>query len=140
MQHLRRRAARGLAVAQDNGVPPLPRRAPGAERRPGSGPLARPVLSSSDLDRIRAALDMAGNREPAQADADVLPAPPASGPAGVTDEISAPPDTAGQPAPAQPEAARAVPAGAKLVPAQRPPTEHWLDHPDRETASPQGTQ
>src|SRR6266480_1925010 len=84
MQHLRRRAARGLAVAQDNGVPPLPRRAPGAERRPGSGPLARPVLSLSDLDRVRAALDMAGNREPAEADADVLPAPPASGPGGVT--------------------------------------------------------
>src|SRR2546423_9817361 len=110
MQHLRRRAARGLAVAQDNGVPPLPRRAPGAERRPGSGPLARPVLSSSDLDRIRAALDMAGNREPAQADADVLPAPPASGPAGGTDQITAPPDPARQPPPPHAPAPRAGPA------------------------------
>ena len=43
-------------------------------------------------------------------------------------------------APIADEAARAVPAGAKLVPAQRPPTEHWLDHRDRETASPQGRQ
>jgi hypothetical protein len=130
-------------VAQDNGVPPLPRRKPGAERRPGSGPLARPVLSSSDLDRIRAALDSAGNRGPAQADADVLPASAASGPGGVTDEISAPPDTADQPAPAaaaEPEAASAVPADANMVPAQRPPAEQWLDHRDEETASPQGKQ
>jgi hypothetical protein len=101
------------------------------------------VLSSSDLDRIRAALDMAGNREPAQADADVLPASAASGPGGVTDEISVPPDNVGQPAPAaaaQPEAASAVPADANMVAAQRPPAEHWLDHRDEETAGPQGKQ
>ena len=42
------------------------------------------MLSLSDLDRIRAALDGAGNTEAAQADADVLSAPPASGPVGAT--------------------------------------------------------
>ena len=31
-------------------------------------------------------------------------------------------------------------AGAKLVPTQRPPAEHWLAHRDGETASAQGTQ
>ena len=65
-------AARGVGVAEDNGGPPLPRRAPGTKRGPGTGPLARPVLSDSDLQRIRAALDSAH----AQA-----PAPPAERPA-----------------------------------------------------------
>ena len=126
-------------MAQDNGVPPLPRRVPSAERRPGSGPLARPALSATDLDRIRAALDQAENPEPAQADADLLPASPASGPGGVTDETSPPPDIAAQPGPAtasEPETAGAVPAGAALVPAQRPPAEQQPDHRDGETAGP----
>ena len=133
-------------MAQDNGVPPLPRRVPG-QRRPGGGPLARPALSESDLDRIRAALDKAEN-EPAQADMAVLSAPPASGPATVADEIGAPADTAAQPAAAtaaqpaaaEPEAAGAVPADSKLVPAQRPPAEQRPDHQDEETESPQGMQ
>ena len=41
---------------------------------------------------------------------------------------------------AQPEAASAVPADAKLVPTQRPPAEQWPDHRDGETTSPQGKQ
>ena len=105
--------------------------------------MARPALSASDLDRIRAALGQAENPEPAQADADVLPAPPVSGPGGVTDETSPPPDIAAQPAPAtaaEPETAGAVPAGAVLVPAQRPPAEQEPDHRDGETAGPQGKQ
>ena len=111
-------------MAQDNGVPPLPRRVPSAERRLGSGPLARPALSASDLDRIRAALGKADNRESAQADADLLPASPASGPGVATDETLAPPEVAARHATAAgPEAAGAVPADAKLVPAQRPPAE-----------------
>jgi len=46
-------------VAEDKGGPLLPRRVPGTKRRPGTGPLTRPVLSESDLQRIRAALDSA---------------------------------------------------------------------------------
>jgi hypothetical protein len=135
-------------VAQDNGVPPLPRRVPG-QRRPGGGPLARPALSESDLDRIRAALDKAEN-ESAQADAAVLSAPPASEPGGVADKISALPDLVGLPPPAadqsalataaEPEVASAVPADAKLVPVQRPPAEPQPDRRNEETASPQGKQ
>jgi hypothetical protein len=132
-------------VAQDNGVPPLPRRVPG-QRRPGGGPLARPALSESDLDRIRAALDKAEKGESAQADAAILSAPPASGPTTALDEVRAPAETAAlpaaataaQPAAAEPEAAGAVPADAKLVPIQRPPAEQRPDHQDEETASPQG--
>jgi hypothetical protein len=131
-------------VAQDNGVPPLPRRVPG-QRRPGGGPLARPALSESDLDRIRAALEKAEN-ESAQADAAILSAPPASGPTTAADEVGAPTETAAlpaaataaQPVAAEPEAAGAEPADAKLVPAQRPPAEQRPDHQDEETASPQG--
>jgi len=130
-------------VAQDNGVPPLPRRVPG-QRRPGGGPLARPALSESDLDRIRAALDKVEN-ESAQADATVLSAPLASEPTTAADEIGAPADTAAQavaataaqPAVAEPEAPGAVPADAKLVPVQRPPAEQRPDRQDEETASPQ---
>ena len=59
-------------MAEDTGGPHLPRRVPGTKRGPGTGPLARPVLSDSDLQRIRAALDSA------QAQA---PAPPAERPA-----------------------------------------------------------
>jgi hypothetical protein len=106
-------------------------------------------LSASDLDRIRAALGKTENRESAQADADLLPAPPA--PAEATDEILAPPEVAAQPAPAtaaqpapataaEPEAAGAVPADAKLVPAQRPPAEQQPDHRAGEAPSPQGKQ
>ena len=46
-------------MAEDKGGPLLPRRVPGTKRRPGTGPLTRPVLSESDLQRIRAALDSA---------------------------------------------------------------------------------
>jgi hypothetical protein len=132
-------------VAKDNGGAPLPRRVPGAKRRPGDGPLARPVLSASDLERIRAALDSAEDGASAQVDAApaVLPAPPASGPGGVTDEISTPPAIAAQPGTAraaQPEAASAVPADAKPVPAQPPPAGHRPDHRDEETAIPEGKQ
>ena len=133
-------------MAQDSGVPPLPRRVPG-QRRPGGGPLARPALSESDLDRIRAALDKTEN-ESAQADAAILSAPPVSGPTTAADEIGAPAETAAlpaaataaQPAAAEPEVAGAEPADAKLVPAQRPPAEQRPDHQDEETASPQGMQ
>ena len=46
-------------MAEDKGGPPLPRRVPGTERGPGAGPLTRPELSESDVQRIRAALDSA---------------------------------------------------------------------------------
>jgi hypothetical protein len=63
-------------VAEDNGGSPLPRRVPGTKRGPGTGPLARPALSDSDLKRIRTALDSE------QAQASVQPqAPPAEEPA-----------------------------------------------------------
>ena len=52
-------------MAEDTGGPPLPRRAPSAKRGPGTGPLTRPVLSDSDLQRIRAALDSAQGQAPA---------------------------------------------------------------------------
>ena len=51
-------------MAEDNGGSPLPRRVPGTKRGPGTGPLARPVLSDSDLQRIRAALDSAQAQAP----------------------------------------------------------------------------
>ena len=46
-------------MAEGKGGSPLPRRVPGTKRGPGTGPLTRPVLSDSDLQRIRAALDSA---------------------------------------------------------------------------------
>jgi hypothetical protein len=52
-------------VAEDKGGPLLPRRVPGTKRRPGTGPLTRPVLSESDLQRIRAALDSVQASSPA---------------------------------------------------------------------------
>ena len=52
-------------MAEDKGGPPLPRREPGTKRGPGTGPLTRPVLSDSDLQRIRAALDSAQAQAPA---------------------------------------------------------------------------
>lgn len=51
-------------MAEDSGASPLPRRVPGNKRGPGieqSGPLVRPMLSEQDLERIRAALDSAGD-------------------------------------------------------------------------------
>jgi len=60
----------GLAVAEDRGAAPLPRRAPGAGRGPAERPLKRPALSESDLQRMRAALDSA------HAEADAPPAKP----------------------------------------------------------------
>jgi hypothetical protein len=63
-------------VAEDTGGPHLPRRVPGTKRAPGTGPLARPVLSDSDLQRIRAALDSAQAQASAQA-------PPAERPASL---------------------------------------------------------
>jgi hypothetical protein len=62
-------------VAEDSGRPPLPRRVPGMKRGPGTGPLARPTLSESDLQRIRAALDSAQAQAQAPAPPDERPAP-----------------------------------------------------------------
>src|SRR5215471_10657989 len=70
----------GVGVAEDHGGLPLPRRVPGTKRGPGTGPLTRPVLSDSDMQRIRSALDSAHAEAPASGS-----------------EASAPPD--GQPAP-----------------------------------------
>src|SRR5262249_30042676 len=71
-------AARGVGVAEDKGGPPLPRRVPGTKRGAGTGPLARPVLSESDLQRIRTALDSAHAQEPA---------PPAERPAPLPQRV-----------------------------------------------------
>ena len=68
-------AARGVGVAEDKDGPPLPRRVPGAKRGAGTGPLTRPVLSQSDLQRIRAALDSAQTQAQAPAPAAERPAP-----------------------------------------------------------------
>jgi hypothetical protein len=65
-------------VAEDKGGPPLPRRVPGTKRGPGAGPLTRPVLSESDLQRIRAALDSAHVQ---------ASAPPAERPAPLTQRV-----------------------------------------------------
>src|SRR5690348_7977299 len=61
-----------MPVAEDSGAQPLPRRVPGGKRGPGigqTGPLMRPALSEGDLQRIRAALDAAGDEASPQADA-----------------------------------------------------------------------
>jgi hypothetical protein len=59
----------GLAVADDSRVPALPRRVPGDKRRPGTGPVARLVLSEADIQRIRDALDAVGGQASPQNDA-----------------------------------------------------------------------
>jgi hypothetical protein len=59
----------GLAVADDSRVPALPRRVPGDKRRPGTGPVARLVLSEADIQRIRDALDAVGEQASPQNDA-----------------------------------------------------------------------
>jgi hypothetical protein len=54
-------------VAEDNRVPPLPRRVPGRNRGPGAGPVLPPVvLSEPDLQRIRAALGGAADSDGAE--------------------------------------------------------------------------
>jgi hypothetical protein len=62
-------------VAEDKGGSPLPRRVPGTKRGPGTGPLARPALSESDLQRIRAALDSVQAQARAPAPPNERPAP-----------------------------------------------------------------
>ena len=117
-------------MAEDKGGPPLPRRVPGTKRRPGTGSITRPVLSDSDLRRIRAALDSAQAQ---------VSAPPA--------ELSAPlpqrapeADHRSEPPAPTPRPAAAPPADPPLVPAQRAPAEEReerQDAPDEEKASPE---
>ena len=51
-------------MAEDSRVPPLPRRVPGDRRRLGTGPAVPPVLSDADIERIRNALNAAGEQAP----------------------------------------------------------------------------
>jgi hypothetical protein len=94
-------------VAEDKDGSPLPRRVPGTKRGPGTGPLARPELSDSDLQRIRAALDSA------QAQAS---APPAERPAPLPRRF---PDVGSE---SEPPARSARPVPAALLPTQRKKT------------------
>src|SRR5215831_3758313 len=83
-------ATRGAGVAEDKGGSPLPRRVPGTKRGPGTGPLARPVLSDSDLHLIRAALDSAQAQVPAPAAELSAPLPQRAPEAGNGSEPSVP--------------------------------------------------
>ena len=94
-------------MAEDKGGSPLPRRVPGTKRGPGTGPLARPALSESDLHRIRAALDSV------QAQAS---APPAERPTTLPRRV---PDVGNE---SDPPARTARPAPAALLPARRKKT------------------
>jgi hypothetical protein len=94
-------------VAEDQGGPPLPRRVPGTKRGPGTGPLTRPELSDSDLQRIRAALASA------QAQAS---APPAERPTTLPRRV---PDVGNE---SEPPARAARPAPAALLPTRRKKT------------------
>ena len=94
-------------MAEDQGGSPLPRRMPGTKRGPGTGPLTRPELSDSDLQRIRAALDSA------QAQAS---APPAERPAPLPRRV---PDVGSE---SEPPARTARPAPAALLPTRRKKT------------------
>ena len=169
-------------MAKNSGAAPLPRRVPGDERGPGirqTRPSAPPVLSEQDLQRMRAALDAAGN-EASPSEDTATAERPASLPRRVRDAGNGPkppahlvrqklpasllalqlrggsngaisgrpgpragrgdrrgrrqPDTAARPGPAL-----AVPAGSKLLPAQRPRAEQQPDRQDRdeEMASPE---
>jgi hypothetical protein len=94
-------------VAEDQGGPPLPRRVPGTKRGPGTGPLTRPELSDSDLQRIRAALASA------QAQAS---APPVERPTTLPRRV---PDVGNE---SEPPARTARPAPAALLPTRRKKT------------------
>jgi hypothetical protein len=94
-------------VAEDKDGSPLPRRVPGTKRGPGTGPLTRPELSDSDLQRIRAALDSA------QAQAS---APPAERPAPLPRRV---PDVGNE---GEPPARTARPVPAALLPTRRKKT------------------
>ncbi len=98
-------------MAEDNGGPPLPRREPGTKRGPGTGPLIRPVLSDSDLQRIRAALDSA------QAQA---PTPPAERPAPLPRRVR---DTSGANQPPAHTARPGLPAALLPTRPKKAPTE-----------------
>jgi hypothetical protein len=115
-------------MAEDSGGSPLPRRVPGAKRGLGTGPLARPVLSDSDLQRIRAAVDSA------QAQA---AAPPAERPAPLPRRA---PDTGNGSEPpahrARPESpASLLPTRSGAAPTQPPPAIPAPRSSDEEKAS-----
>jgi hypothetical protein len=100
-------------VPEDRGTTPLPRRAPGAGREPGARPVKRPVLSESDLQRMRAALDSA------HAEADAPPAePPAPRPRPAPDESEG---TEPFPSTAQPELPASVPPTPRQALLEPPP-------------------
>jgi hypothetical protein len=101
-------------VAEDKDGPPLPRRMPRTKRGPGAGPLARPVLSESDLQRIRAALDSAQAR---------APAPPAERPAPLPRRVPGVSNGSEPPAhTARPELPAAfLPTRPKKAPTEPPP-------------------
>ena len=95
-------------MAEDKGGSPLPQRVPGTKRGPGTGPLTRPELSDSDLQRIRAALDSA------QAQAS---APPAERPASLPRRV---PDVGNESGPPARKARPELPAA--LLPTRRKKT------------------
>ena len=95
-------------MAEDKGGSPLPQRVPGTKRGPGTGPLTRPELSDSDLQRIRAALDSV------QAQAS---APPAERPASLPRRV---PDVGNESGPPARTARPELPAA--LLPTRRKKT------------------
>jgi hypothetical protein len=126
-------------VAEDSGASPLPRRAPGNKRGPGigqSGPLARPVLSEQDFERIRAALDSAGDEASPQEHAATAERP-ASLPRRVQGSGDGPEPTrhmAGLELPAS-----LLHSGSEEAQEERPPAEQQPERQDRdeEPASPE---
>jgi hypothetical protein len=70
-------------MAEDSRVAPLPRRVPGDRRRPGTGPAAPPALSDADIERIRNALNAAGEQA-----SPPDPAAPPPGPAAPAERLS----------------------------------------------------
>jgi hypothetical protein len=110
-------------VAEDNGGSPLPRRVPGTKRGPGTEPLARPALSDSDLQRIRAALDSAQAQAPAEAPPAERPAPlPRRAPdAGNGGGPPAPTARPGLPASLLPTRPKKAPASTEPPPAVHAP-------------------
>jgi hypothetical protein len=101
-------------VAEDKGGPPLPRRVPGTKRGPGTGPFTRPVLSESDLQRIRSALDSAQAQ---------VSAPPAERPAPLPRRVRGVRNGSEPPArTARPELPAALlPTRRKKTPTEPPP-------------------
>jgi hypothetical protein len=114
-------AARGVGVAEDSGSLPLPRRVPGINRGPGTGPPARPDLSESDLRRIRAAIDSAHTQAPAPATAT-----PAGLQLGPTQRVPAEEPT---PEPALPEFTPPTPASPGSAPPAAPASPPAPDRP-----------